>query len=64
MGGFQRHPGEIRGPWFLQIPLQRLLLVSLVQKVSLARGVQMTFQGWGVCGQSPKDRPDMRIPGK
>lgn len=52
------------GPLFLQIPLQRLLLVSLIQKVSLARGVQMTFQGRGVCGQSPKGRPDMRIPGK
>lgn len=50
------------GPLFLQIPLQRLLLVSLIQKVSLACGVQMTFQGWGDCGQSPKSRPDMRIP--
>lgn len=62
MGGFQRHPEEMMGPLFLQIPLQRLLPVSLIQKVSLARGVQMTFQRWGVCGQSPKGRPDMRIP--
>lgn len=62
MGGFQRHPEEMMGPLFLQIPLQRLLPVSLIQKVSLACGVQMTFQRWGVCGQSPKGRPDMRIP--
>ena len=36
--------------------------MSLIQMVSLAGGVQMTFQRWGVCGHSPKGRPDVRIP--
>lgn len=36
--------------------------MSLIQKVSLAGGVQMPFRRWGVCGQSPKGRPDVRIP--
>lgn len=53
---------EIKGPLVLRITPQRRLPVSLIQKICLACGVQMTFQRWGVCVQRPKSRPDMRIP--